>query len=293
MAAKTTSKTQKTKPRSRVKASATQRPTYAELRQQLSESLEREKAALKDLQVRDQQFAESLQREKATAEELEDCKRQLAEVLEQQTATSEILQVIASSPTELEPVLNVVVENAARLCDSIDAQLRLVHEGVLRLAASYGSLSVPPHTIIPISRQTASGRAVADQQMIHIRDLELERETEYPKAPNDGSRTILGMPLLRQGSPIGCIFIRRLEVRPFTDKQIALSKRSPTKRSSRSKTSGCSRKSRSAMRNCAKPWSTKLQRPRCSALSVARPQTCSRCLMPSSRAPRGFVGSSI
>jgi hypothetical protein len=206
MAIKKSSKTQKTKPRNRVKASAvTQRPTYAELRQQLAESLEREKAALEKFQDRDQQLAESLRRESATAKELQDA-------LEQQTATSEILGVIASSPTELEPVLNVVVENAAQLCDSIDAQLRLVHAGSLRLAASYGPLPVPPHTIIPISRQTGSGRAVADRQMIHIRDLELERETEYPKAPNDGSRTILGMPLLRQGFPIGCILIRRLGV---------------------------------------------------------------------------------
>ena len=58
--------------------------------------------------------------------------------------------------------------------------------------------------------------------MIHVHDLEPERETEYPQAATDGSRTILGMPLLREGIAIGAILIRRLEVRPFTDKQIAL-----------------------------------------------------------------------
>ena len=154
------------------------------------------------------------------AQIIESLRRELAEALEQQAAASEILRVIASSPTDLQPVLNVVVENAARLCDSTDAQLRLVNDGVLRLAASYGPLPVPE--VIPISRQTGSGRAVTDRQMIHVHDLEPEREIEYPEAARDGSRTILGMPLLREGVPIGAILIRRLEVRPFTDKQIAL-----------------------------------------------------------------------
>jgi GAF domain-containing protein len=144
----------------------------------------------------------------------------LTESLEQQTATSEILRVIASSPTDLKPVLDVVAENAARLCDSSDAQLRLIDESTLRLAASYGPLPVPE--IIPISRQTVSGRAVTDRQMIHVHDLEPERETEYPEAARDGSRTILGMPLLREGIPIGAILIRRLDVRPFSDEQVKL-----------------------------------------------------------------------
>ena len=92
MAAKTPSKTRKAEPRSRGKASATaQRPTYAELRGQLADSLEREKSAFKDLQDRDQQLAESLRRESATARENEQLRRERDETLEHQTATSEVL----------------------------------------------------------------------------------------------------------------------------------------------------------------------------------------------------------
>src|SRR5215469_12645741 len=103
MAAKETRKTKKAKPQSRVKASAvTERPTYAELRQQLAESLQRESA--------------TASHNVGLTQELQDCRRQLVEAMEQQTATSEILGVIASSPTNIQPVLNVVAENAARLC---------------------------------------------------------------------------------------------------------------------------------------------------------------------------------
>jgi signal transduction histidine kinase len=153
---------------------------------------------------------------------VEDRTRELTESLEQQTATSDILGVIASSPTNIQPVLDTVVETAARLCDSTDAQLRLIDEGVLRLAASYGQLPVPE--LIPISRRTVSGRAVTDRGVIHVHDLELQRETEYPDGARDASRAILGMPLLREGVPIGAFLIRRLKVQPFTDKQIALLK---------------------------------------------------------------------
>ncbi len=79
-----------------------------------------------------QQLAESLQRENATANELQDCKRQLAEALEQQTATSEILGVIASSPTDLQPVLDTIAISAAQMCSANDAVIRLVQDDRLR-----------------------------------------------------------------------------------------------------------------------------------------------------------------
>jgi GAF domain-containing protein len=147
---------------------------------------------------------------------------ELKESLEQQTATSEILGVIASSPTDIQPVLDVIVANAARLCDSNDAQLRLLEDTSLRLAASYGSFPNPVRELAPMSRQILTGRAIINRQMIHVHDMERERQTEYPEAPMDGTRTALAIPLLREGIPIGAILIRRQEVRPFTDKQVAL-----------------------------------------------------------------------
>src|SRR5262249_50755613 len=78
--------------------------------------------------------------------------QELKESLEQQTATSQILGVIASSPTEIQPVFDVIVENAARLCDSNDAHLRLLEGGSLRLAASYGSFRIPVRELVPMTR---------------------------------------------------------------------------------------------------------------------------------------------
>jgi signal transduction histidine kinase len=173
-----------------------------------------------------QQLAESLERESATAKELEDCKRQLTEALEQQTATSEILRVIASSPTDLQPVLDVVAENAAKLCDAIDGVILRPEGDSLRVLAKYGA--IPTASFLPLSRDFPPGRAVIDRQTIHIHDVKAEIDTEYPDArvPQQltGIRTTLNTPLLREGVAIGCIGVRRTEVRPFTEKQIALLK---------------------------------------------------------------------
>jgi two-component system, NtrC family, sensor kinase len=159
-------------------------------------------------------------------EELESCKRELAEATERETATGEILRVIASSPTEIQPVLDVVAENAAKLCDAVDGVIVRPEGDSLRVLAKYGA--VPIAGFLPFSRGFPPGRAVIDRQTIHIHDLQAEIDTEYPDAmvPQQitGLRTVLNTPLLKEGVAIGCIGVRRTEVRPFSEKQIALLK---------------------------------------------------------------------
>ena len=153
---------------------------------------------------------------------------ELRESLEQQTATSEILSVIASSPTDIQPVLDAVAENAAKITGSDDALIYRVDGDNLRRAAKYGPREWGPLGEIGqrLTRGTPAGRAVIDRQVVHVPDL-LAAQSEFPDVRRHlqyGSRTVLSTPLLREGVPIGVIHMRRTEVRPFTDKQIALLK---------------------------------------------------------------------
>ena len=151
--------------------------------------------------------------------------KELTEALEQQTATSEILGVIASSPTDIQPVLDVVAQNAARLCEANDALIYRETEGYAHRVAQFGTIPVSMDRL-PISRGFVGGRAMIDRQTIHVHDVLAEIDTEFPEARTlqqaAGARTVLSTPLLRQGEAIGSIVIRRTEVRPFTDKQIKL-----------------------------------------------------------------------
>ena len=144
--------------------------------------------------------------------------------MEQQTATSEILGVIASSPTDIQPVLDAVAENAARLCDATDAAIIRVEGESLKAVANYGSLSAASDP--PFDRVSIPARAIIDRQTIHIHDLAAVPEDELRArfARSLGVRTVLATPLLREGISIGSILIRRTEVRPFSEKQIALLK---------------------------------------------------------------------
>ena len=151
----------------------------------------------------------------------------LTESLEQQTATSEVLKVISGSPTDIQPVLDAVGENAARLCEANNAVIFRLEGNLLQQVASYGHIPTTSHPIegLPVSRDTVTGRAVFDRRTIHVHDLSAE-DREYPEgskhAKVDGHRTTLATPLLREGVPVGAILIRRMEVRPFSPKQIEL-----------------------------------------------------------------------
>ena len=182
--------------------------------------------------------------------------QELKESLEQQTATSEILGAIASSPTDLEPVLNTIAERARAVCGAEDGVLRLVDGNVLRLAAHYGSI---PHVAVerPINRQSPPGRALIDQAIIHHEDVDQLIESEFPEMLETRrqivARTFLAVPLIREGVALGSnsfpTFSRFVHSRTNRSR---CSKLLPTKRSSRSRTCGCSRNFRSATQNCAR-----------------------------------------
>src|SRR6185503_1381381 len=152
---------------------------------------------------------------------------ELKESLEQQTATSEILGVIASSPTDVQPVLDVVAANAARLCEADNAVIMRVVGDDFQNVARHGDVPEPTGRH-PIDRGSVAGRAIVDRQTIHVDDLLARIDSEYPnvRLMQGGylARTVLAAPLLREEVPIGAILIRRRKVRPFTEKQIALLK---------------------------------------------------------------------
>ncbi len=152
------------------------------------------------------------------------------EALEQQTATGEILRVIASSPTDLQPVMEAVAENAARVCGATDSSIFRLEGEHLRLVARHGSLPRPLAIgeSLPVIRGYVSGRAVCDRRTIHVADIRAA-EAEFPQAVSGNrqagsfNRTMLATPLLREGTPLGVIMITRgPEVQPFSSKQIAL-----------------------------------------------------------------------
>jgi signal transduction histidine kinase/DNA-binding response OmpR family regulator len=163
----------------------------------------------------------------ATLEQkVEERTRELAESLDQQTATSDILRVIARSPTDLEAVLNAVAESATRVCNAHDAVIQRIEGESFRTVARYGPIPEPAvGDTRPINRESVAGRAVVDRQTIHIHDLAAVTD-EFPIVKMNqrryGLHTILATALLREGVPVGAITVRRTDVRPYTDKQVAL-----------------------------------------------------------------------
>ena len=153
--------------------------------------------------------------------------RELSESLEQQTATSEVLKIISSSPGQLEPVFNAMLENATRICEAKFGVLQLCEGDGFRAVALH---DVPPayaerrrDSVLRPGPEHPLGRLFRTKHTIHIADILAEPEVARGGlAELAGARTILNVPMLKDNVLIGVISIYRQEIRPFTDKQIAL-----------------------------------------------------------------------
>jgi len=158
-------------------------------------------------------------------EEVQAKTRDLTEALTYQTGSANILSVIASSPTEVEPVLKAIVESACELCDAYDAVVLLKDGDDLRFSAHQGPIPVKLEKL-RINRNSVTGRSVIDRVPVHLHDALSDEGAEFPEGQEhsrrDGFRSILCVPMVREGESIGAIALRRTEVNPFSDKQIAL-----------------------------------------------------------------------
>jgi signal transduction histidine kinase/uncharacterized protein YdhG (YjbR/CyaY superfamily) len=153
---------------------------------------------------------------------------QVTESLQQQTATSEILRVIASSPTDVQPVFDTIAQSARKLCEAGSAQVVTYDGELMRLQALDNTNPERTDALekaFPMTPSVASisGRAILTGRPVHIPDIEADPDYDVPVVRNAGLRSAMAVPMLREGTPIGTINVHIwTRSRPFSDEQVAL-----------------------------------------------------------------------